>query len=226
MSAPSGQGHAEDAADAVDNQGDRRLADGRRLVLASSSRWRAELLARLELPFVARAPDYDERREDGRFLELGAAGFAAHLAAGKAASLRASFPDDWILAADQLAVLDDAGGPQLLHKPGTPERAVAQLMRLRGRSHRLVTAVILAGPEPGQRAEAVDEQRLTMRRFGQAEARGYVERHRPLASVGAYHIEDAGIRLFERIEGEDYTGIIGLPLLAVCRLLRRFALLP
>ena len=105
-----------------------------------------------------------------------------------------------------------------------------QLLRLRGRSHRLITAVVLlrAGPEDGEQggwSHAIDEQRLTMRDFAEAEALAYVARHRPVDSVGAYHIEDAGIRLFERIEGEDYTGIIGLPLLAVCRLLRARGLL-
>jgi septum formation protein len=126
-------------------------------------------------------------------------------------------PDDWILGADQLAVLDEPEGPTLLHKPGTEARAIEQLMRLRGRSHRLVGAIVLVGP--GFEAHAIDEALLTMRAFEEAEAREYVERHQPLESAGAYHIEDAGIRLFERVEG-DHTGIIGLPLLAVCRLLR------
>ena len=64
-----------------------------------------------------------------------------------------------------------------------------------------------------------------MRAFGEVEARDYVSRHRPLDSAGAYRIEDAGIRLFESIEGNDYTGIIGLPLLAVAELLREAGLL-
>ncbi|PRP93275.1 Maf-like protein YceF [Enhygromyxa salina] len=199
--------------------------DGRSasLVLASTSRWRAELLARLELPFETAAPSFDERGEDHRFAALGPQQFALHLARGKAASLAGRDDNPWILAADQLAVLDRADGPLLLHKPGTEARAVEQLMRLRGRRHRLVTAVVLT--RAGVEHHEIDEQRLTMRAFSRAEAEAYVARHRPLASAGAYHIEDAGIRLFERIEGEDYTGIIGLPLLAVCRLLRAASLL-
>jgi septum formation protein len=200
------------------------------LVLASTSRWRAELLARLELTFECEAPAFDERAHDHRFAELGPGEFALELARGKALSVAERRPADWILAADQIATLDEPDGPVLLHKPGTEARAVEQLMRLRGRSHRLLTAVVLLGPvdDRGPRrfeADALDEQRLTMREFDEAEARAYVSRHRPLDSVGAYHIEDAGIRLFERIEGEDYTGIIGLPLLAVCRLLRAAKLL-
>ncbi|HLT36015.1 MAG TPA: Maf family protein [Enhygromyxa sp.] len=187
-------------------------------MLASGSRSRAELLARLELRFSCERPEFDERAHDHRFAELGPHGFALLLARGKARAVAARRPGDWILAADQLAVLDES----LLHKPGTEERAVAQLMRLRGRSHRLINAVVLVGP--AFEAHELDEARLTMREFDEAEARAYVERHRPVDSVGAYHIEDAGIRLFERIEG-DYTGIIGLPLLAVCRLLRSAKLL-
>ncbi|MCA9682484.1 MAG: Maf family protein, partial [Myxococcales bacterium] len=139
------------------------------LVLASTSRWRAELLARLELPFETRAPDYDERLHDHRFAALGPHDFALHLARGKAESLVSAYPAGaWILAADQIAVIGSDEAPELLHKPGSEANAVAQLLRLRGRSHRLITAVVLlrAGPEDGEQggwSHAIDEQRLTMR---------------------------------------------------------------
>lgn len=199
------------------------------LILASTSRGRIELLARLELPFRSVAPPYDERGEDHRFAELGPAAFALHLARGKARSIPADEAGDaWILAADQLAVLDGEHGPELLHKPGNEARAVEQLMRLRGRSHRLITGVVLRRGELEH--SAVDEQHLTMRAFAREEAEHYVARHRPIHSAGAYHIEDAGIRLFERFGsgdgGGDFTSIMGLPLLAVCRLLRAASLLP
>lgn len=197
---------------------------GPELILASTSRWRAELLARLELPFECAAPSFDERAEDARFAELEPPAFALHLARGKARSVAAERPGAWVLAADQIAVLDEGRGPELLHKPKSEARAVEQLMRLRGRSHRLITAVVLARGE--HEDHEIDAHGLTMRSFARAEAEAYVARHRPLDSVGAYHIEDAGIRLFERIEGGDFTGIIGLPLLAVCRLLRAAGLLP
>lgn len=192
------------------------------LVLASGSRFRAELLARLELPFVCEPSSFDERAHDHRFAELGPHDYALLLARGKAHSVAARRPNDWILGADQLAVLDEPEGPTLLHKPGSEAGAVEQLMRLRGRSHQLIGAVVLVGPN--FEAHEFDQARLTMREFEEAEAREYVAHHRPLDSVGSYHVEDAGIRLFERIEG-DYTGIIGLPLLAVCRLLRSAKLL-
>src|SRR5688572_18081928 len=112
----------------------------RPLVLASTSRYRHQLLAQLDLPFVAAAPDYDERAEDHRFAELGPEGFAVHLARGKAGSLRAAHPDGWLLGADQVAVLPP---DLLLHKPGTSERAVEQLMLMSGRALHLVTGVVL-----------------------------------------------------------------------------------
>lgn len=195
----------------------------RPLVLASTSRYRHQLLAQLDLPFIAAAPDYDERAEDHRFAELGPEGFAVHLARGKAASLRTAHPDGWIVGADQVAVLPP---DLLLHKPGTSERAVEQLMLMAGRTLHLVTGVVLFDAETGASSEAIDRQVLHLRPYGRAEAEAYVARHRPLDCAGSFRIEDAGITLFERIDGADFTGIIGLPLLAVCRLLREVGLLP
>ncbi len=197
----------------------------RPLVLASTSRYRRELLARLEVPFIAAAPEFDERAEDGRFLELGAEGFAVHLAHGKATSLRAAHPDAWILAADQVAVLP--GPPdEVLHKPGSEDQAIAQLMQLSGRSFALVNGVTLLDARTGVFHDAIDTQTLTMRPFAGAEAADYVRRHRPLDCAGSFRIEDPGIKLFARIASADFTGIIGLPLLAVARLLRAADLLP
>ena len=191
------------------------------LVLASSSRYRAELLGRLELPFETCAPEFDERAHDHRYPELGPARFAEQLALGKAESLRVRYPEAWVLAADQLAIVDD----ELLHKPGSIEGAIDQLMQLSGRMHRLVSGIVLLDSATGAWTSTIDEQRMTMRAFDRAEAQAYVERWRPLDCVGSYRIEDPGIKLFERIEGEDFTGIIGLPLLAVARLLRGAGLL-
>lgn len=99
-------------------------------------------------------------------------------------------------------------------------------MRLRGRTHALITGVALLNAATGEIDERVDHQRLTMRRYSEAEAAAYIRAHRPLDCVGSYRIEDAGIRLFAAIEGQDFTGIIGLPLLAVGGLLRTRGLMP
>lgn len=197
----------------------------RSLVLASTSRYRRELLERLELPFECAAPAFDERAEDPNFHALGPSAFALRLARGKAASLRDVRPDAWILAADQVAV---APGPpdELLHKPGSEEQAVAQLMRLSGRTFLLVNGVVLLDAATGEERSATDTQTLTMRAFGEAEAAAYIARHRPLDCAGSFRIEDPGIKLFARIDSADFTGIIGLPLLAVAGLLRGAGLLP
>jgi septum formation protein len=195
------------------------------LLLASTSRSRAELLRRLEIPFETAAPRFDEAELRHRFDEVPPDVFALELARGKALSLRGEHPQAWILAADQVGVLPTSAGPVLLSKPGSVDRAVAQLLSMAGRTHELWNGIVLAAPEGGEVRELVDRQRLTMRAFGEPEARAYVERHRPLECAGAYRVEDAGIRLFERIEGEDFTGIMGLPLLAVSRLLREVGLL-
>jgi septum formation protein len=99
-------------------------------------------------------------------------------------------------------------------------------MRLSGATFRLVTGVVLLDAATGEAATAVDIQTLTMRAYGEREAADYVRRYQPLDCAGSFRIEDAGIKLFTRIDGADYTGIIGLPLLAVARLLRGVGLLP
>lgn len=195
-----------------------------RLVLASTSPYRRELLERLEIPFEVAAPAFDESASRHRFAELEDEAFALELARGKARSLSSAYPDAWILAADQIAVMP--GPPRvLLEKPGREDVAIDQLMALSGGTHRLVTGVVLAAPGAGHLRETLDVHRLTVRHLSRAEVEAYVRRHRPLDCVGAYRIEDAGIKLFERIEGEDHTGIVGLPLIAVCRLLREAGLL-
>ena len=196
------------------------------LILGSTSRYRAELLGRLGVPFRQEAPDFDERALDDRFETVPAPEFALMIARGKADSIARSDGERWLLCADQVGVLEgDDGVRTMLTKPETPERCVAQLLRLSGRTHRLVNGIVLVSEATGERLEATDEQVLTMRAFGRDEAEAYVERFAPLDSAGGYRIEDAGIRLFDRIQSDDFTGIIGLPLLATARLLRRAGLL-
>ncbi len=194
------------------------------LILGSTSAARRTLLGQLETPFEVASPKFDEEAHLDRFETLDDAEFALLMARGKAESLADRFGDRWILAADQIAVLP--GPPRrLLDKPGREEVAVEHLMALAGQTHHLTTGVVLLHPASGEKRETIDEQRLTMRPFERAEAERYVRRHRPLECAGSYRIEDAGIKLFETIEGQDYTGIMGLPLLAVGRLLRDVGLL-
>jgi septum formation protein len=193
------------------------------LVLASTSRYRASLLERLDVPFTVAAPKFDERGHDDAFATTPDDAFALLLARGKADSLRATHPTAWILAADQLAVLPVQPGVAartLLHKPGDRVQAIDQLMRLAGKTHRLVTGVVLLDAVSGRAWQDVDVVELTMRSFERREAETYVDAHAPLDCVGSYRIEDAGIWLFDAVAGADPTSIMGLPLMVVTRLMR------
>jgi septum formation protein len=181
------------------------------LVLASTSPYRRELLARLGLPFRTRAPMCDED-------ELKAAGLpltelAAALARAKAESLRGVEPTSVLLGSDQVAAIDD----RVLGKPGTVERAAEQLEALAGRTHLLVTAVALL--REGRLQSHVDVTRLSMRPLSRAQIQRYVAADAPLDCAGSYRIEARGITLFDKIESADHTAIVGLPLIAVTSML-------
>ena len=189
------------------------------LVLASTSRWRLAQLARLGLKFACVKPAYAEEPVAG----LDPRALVAHHARAKAMAV-ATLPrwtGAFVLGGDQGVVLDGPGTEtELLGKPGTEDAAVVQLLRLAGRSHVLVTSIALVGPGAAPVWEHTDVTSLTMRPLTAAEARAYVQRDLPLDCAGSYRIEAAGPWLFDAIAGEDPTAIEGLPLLAVCRLLR------
>lgn len=199
--------------------------DNHSLVLGSSSSYRAELLSRLGVPFEQESPNVDEEAYDDRFSSMPPSDFALTLARAKAAALVREGGDRWLLCADQVGVVEIDGERVLLRKPGTPERCVDQLMCLAGRTHRLVNGVVLVRESDGREYSAIDVQELEMRSFERSEAEAYVALRSPLDSAGGYRIEDEGIRLFERIASDDYTGIIGLPLIATARLFREAGLL-
>jgi septum formation protein len=183
------------------------------LVLASTSPYRKELLARLAVPFTTLAPRCDEealKRDDEE-----PASQALRLAREKASSLRQEAPDAFILGGDQLVALD----AQTLGKPHSEAAAVAQLAAMQGRSHRLLTAIALIAPD-GSVSTHLDTHVLTMRALSRDALVRYVARDRPLDCAGSYRIEAGGIALFERIEGDDFTAIMGLPLIALASLLR------
>lgn len=191
-----------------------------RLVLASTSRYRAELVQRLGIQVETRAPDLDEREAERSLGVTSTEEVATALARGKAQSLASICPDALIIGADQIAEIDG----ERLHKPGTAENARAQLTRLAGRTHRLVTAVTILRAADGHAETLVDVHHLTMRPLGEAAIARYVERDRPLDCAGSYRIESLGIALFERACGADFTAIIGLPLTCVVTLLARHGL--
>jgi septum formation protein len=183
------------------------------LVLASTSRYRRALLERLGVPFRCRAPRVDEEAFKANAAEPRA--LAEHLARVKASSLAAVEPDAIIIGGDQLVEFEGT----VFGKPGSVERAVAQLEAMSGRSHCLLTA--LAVWHRGAMSVHVDVTTLQMRPLVRAEIERYVAADRPLDCAGSYKLEERGIVLFERIESEDHTAITGLPLIALTTILRR-----
>ncbi len=189
------------------------------LILASTSRYRAEQLARLGVPFRQAAPGCDEEALKRAFLAAsdGLAdrprALAEHLARAKARSVAEREPGAVVIGADQLACLDG----DILGKPGDAARAAAMLARMAGRTHRLVTAVCVIAS--GREHPFCDITALTMRPLGAAALDRYVAADNPVDCAGAYKLERRGIALFSRIDSADQTAITGLPLIALAEVL-------
>lgn len=189
----------------------------RRLVLASTSRYRAGLLARLGLPFVQDAPWVDEAPRTGEAPEA----LATRLAVAKSAAVAARHPDAIVIGSDQVASLDGVA----IGKPGTVELACAQLARASGRAVEFLTAVAVHDPARGVE-HALDRTTVRFRTLAAQEIACYVERERPVDCAGSFKSEALGIALFESIETRDPTALVGLPLIALCAMLRRAGLDP
>ncbi|MGE0238954.1 MAG: nucleoside triphosphate pyrophosphatase [Parvibaculaceae bacterium] len=188
-----------------------------RLVLASTSRIRGELLAKAGIAFEAVHPDVDEGALKAAAGDLSPGDLAQSLAAAKAVSVTNRSPGSLVIGADQ--VLNFQG--KAFDKPGSREEARRHLVRLRGQPHMLETAICCA------KADAVvwrhlGRATLTMRTFSDAFLDNYLDRMGPeiTTSVGGYKLEGLGAQLFESIQG-DYFTILGLPLLPLLDFLRR-----
>lgn len=184
------------------------------LVLASTSRYRRELLARLTSNARAIAPHVDESPLP---METPVA-LATRLAAAKATEVAARTPGALVIGSDQVADLDGT----ILGKPGTVDNACTQLAACSGRDVVFHTAICLIDTRvlPARPHAAIDTTRVRFRQLSSDEIARYVGRERPLDCAGSFKAEALGIALFERIESTDPTGLIGLPLIALCRLLR------
>jgi septum formation protein len=182
------------------------------LLLASTSRYRRELLERLGVSFRCRPPAVDE--QPFKQLGLDPQTLAERLAREKAISLAEGEPGATIIGSDQVAAVDR----DVLGKPGTAERAVEQLARLAGREHTLITAVAVW--HRGRLWEHTEVARLAMRPLQLEELKRYVEADSPWDCAGAYKLEQRGIGLFSAIQCADHSSITGLPLIALAGHLR------
>ena len=187
------------------------LSDRRRLILASTSPFRRDLLARLALPFMAQAPEVDETRLPGET----APELVARLAERKASAVARQEPAALIIGSDQVAVLDGA----IIGKPGDHQRAVAQLQQASGRTVVFHTGLCLLDSASGERQIAVEEFRVAFRVLTPAMIERYLRREQPYQCAGSFKSEGLGIALFERLEGDDPTSLIGLPLIRLTRML-------
>lgn len=186
------------------------------LVLASGSRYRAELLARLRLPFDCAAPQIDESAHPGE----PPAALALRLAATKAHALRDRFAQALLIGSDQVATLDG----QTLGKPGSRERARLQLATCSGRQVEFITAVAVDRPNHMDALHAMTTTRVRFRALDDAAIDRYLDAEDVLDCAGSFKCEGYGITLFEAIEAEDPSALIGLPLIALARLLRQAGL--
>lgn len=184
----------------------------RRLVLGSTSRYRAELLGRLGLTFEQRAPGTVE----AKLPDEAPTARAMRLAVAKSVDAGAGLANALVIGSDQVAELDGA----LLEKPGSVERACAQLLACSGRAVSFHTALCVFDTHSGQRHTYLDLTRVHFRALHQDEINRYIEREQPLDCAGSFMCEGLGISLFERIDSNDPTALIGLPLIALARLLR------
>ncbi len=192
--------------------------DSRRLVLASTSRYRRELLARLRLPFDVVAPDVDEAALAGEApREL-----ALRLALAKADAVAAQHGDAVVIGSDQVADLDGVA----IGKPGDHERATAQLRAMRGRVVVFHTAVAVVCPATSFRAAELASVTVRFRQLADADIERYLLAEQPYDCAGSAKAEALGIALLESIESDDPTTLIGLPLIRTCALLRRAGIDP
>lgn len=182
------------------------------IVLASGSRYRRELLARLRIPFDIAHPDIDEIARPGEApVET-----AIRLAHAKAADVAAHYRDALVIGSDQVATLD---GVQI-GKPGSHERALEQLKRMRARTVTFHTAMCLIDTRSGVVRTREIPTRVHFRHLSDAELDAYLHAEQPYDCAGSAKSEGLGIALIERLEGDDPNALIGLPLIALVSMLR------
>ena len=184
----------------------------RTLVLGSTSRYRRELLQRLGLPFAVAAPDVDETPLQGEAPRA----LALRLALAKAHAVAAQHPDAVVIGSDQVADLHG----QPLGKPGTHERASAQLQRMSGETVIFQTAVAVVCAATGFEQVDLAPVEVRFRTLTGDEIERYLHAEQPYDCAGSAKSEGLGISLLDAILSDDPTALVGLPLIRTCRMLR------
>ena len=188
------------------------------LILASTSRYRRELLERLRIPFQALSPETDETPLPGEAPST----LAERLALAKARALSARFPDAVVIGADQVADVDGIA----IGKPGDHERAVAQLRAMSGRTIVFQTALAVVRESTGFAQVRRAPVAVRFRTLDNDEIEFYLRTEQPYDCAGSAKCETLGIALLDAIESDDPTALIGLPLIRTAQLLREAGLDP
>ncbi len=188
------------------------------LVLASTSPYRRDLLARLGLPFETDAPEVDETPLAGEAPET----LVRRLSEAKARAVAARHPGAVVIGSDQVAVLDG----EVIGKPGSFERAQEQLRRASGRTVDFLTGLAVLDTRDGRLQLEVVPFRVVFRPLSEARIEAYLRRDEPYDCAGSFRSERLGVALFERMEGEDPTALMGLPLIRLVRMLEAVGLDP
>ena len=183
------------------------------LILASTSRYRRELLGRFGLPFEVVRPEVDEMP----LVHEGPLAQATRLAGAKARAVAERFPDAWVIGSDQVAEIDG----QALGKPGSFERAADQLAAASGRSLQFHTAVSLCRRADRHAQVFSDLTVVRFRKLSSMEIERYLHAEQPYDCAGSFKAEGLGISLFEAIESRDPTALIGLPMIALAQAMRQ-----
>ena len=184
----------------------------RQLILGSTSRYRRELMERLCIPFEVYSPDVDETplpQEAPRAL-------AERLALAKAKAVAAKFPEAVVIGSDQVADLNG----QSLGKPGTHDRAVAQLRQMRGQTVIFLTAVAVVCQSTGFEEFGLAAVKVKFRDLSDDEIENYLQLEKPYDCAGSAKSEGLGIALLDSIDSDDPTALIGLPLIRTCQMIR------
>lgn len=187
------------------------LSQSHPLILASTSVYRRQLLARLRLPFEVIASELDEAALPHESPET----LARRLALAKAQAVAALHPTSVVIGADQVADLNG----QALGKPGSHARAVAQLQRMRGQTVVFQTAVAVVCQASGFAQTALAPVRVQFRDLTDAQIEAYLVAEQPYDCAGSAKSEGLGIALLTRIDNDDPTALVGLPLIRTCQLL-------
>jgi MAF protein len=186
------------------------ITPSRRIILASTSPFRKELLTRLGLSFETASPDVDETRRENE----SAMALVRRLSEAKARAIGASQPG-LVIGSDQVATLGD----MVLGKPGSHERAVEQLRQLSGHAVTFQTGLCLLDSENNTQQLDVVPFTVHFRKLDEAQIERYLRHDQPYNCAGSFKSEGLGITLFERMEGDDPSALIGLPLIRLTAML-------